>query len=336
MNICARRHVIVGRVIAVAVTDLDLNLLVTLDVLLQEGSVVGAAQRLRLSASAMSRALARLRTATGDPLLVRAGRGLVPTPRALALRERVRQVVDDAESVLRPALKFDLAAVQRTFSIRSSEGFAETFGPRLIARIGKEAPGIRLRFHAKFDKDSTPLRDGTVDLETGVVSAAMGPELRTVGLFRDRLVAVVRVGHRLARGQLGAERFAAAAHVRVERRGLDLTPLDAALDALGLRRNIAVTVGGFATAIAMARASDLVATVPDLHTRALHDGLRRLALPLPLQDFAVSLFWHPRLEADPAHRWLRGVVRDECARPAKFPKPNSEDDRRGFGTTDLA
>src|SRR6478736_6017643 len=111
----------------------DLNLLVTLDVLLAEGSVANAARRLQLSASAMSRALARLREATGDPLLVRAGRGLVPTPRALELRDRVRRVVDDAEAVLRPALKLDLAALNRSFSVRSSEGFVETFGPALIA-----------------------------------------------------------------------------------------------------------------------------------------------------------------------------------------------------------
>lgn len=87
---------------------LDLNLLATLDVLLAEGSVAGAARRLQLSASAMSRALARLRKATGDPLLVRAGRGLVPTPRAAQLRDRVRRVVDDAEAVLRPAMRLDL------------------------------------------------------------------------------------------------------------------------------------------------------------------------------------------------------------------------------------
>lgn len=290
----------------------DLNLLVTLDVLLQEGSVVGAAQRLRLSASAMSRALARLREATGDPLLVRAGRGLVPTPRALQLRDRVRGVVDDAESLLRPALKLDLKALQRTFSIRSSEGFAETHGPRLIARVHQEAPGVRLWFHAKPDKDSTPLRDGTIDLETGVTSAGMGPELRTVGLFRDRLVAVVRQGHPLARGRLDAGRYAGARHILVERRGLEMGPIDEALAALGLRRNLAATVSGFATAIAVARGSDLVATVPDLHTRGLTEGMRRLKIPLALGDFTISMFWHPRMDADPAHRWLRAVVLDEC------------------------
>ena len=101
----------------------DFNLLVALDVLLAEGNVTRAAQRLRLSASAMSRALARLREATGDPLLVRAGRGLVPTPRALELRERVSQLVQDGEAVLRPAEKLNLKQIERIFTLRTSEGF---------------------------------------------------------------------------------------------------------------------------------------------------------------------------------------------------------------------
>jgi len=124
----------------------DLNLLITLDVLLAEGSVARAAQRLQLSPSAMSRALARLRATTGDPLLVRAGRGLVPTPRALELRERVSQLVQDSEAVLRPAEKPDLTMLVRTFTLRTSEGFVKNFGPDLIARVGEEAPGVRLRF----------------------------------------------------------------------------------------------------------------------------------------------------------------------------------------------
>ena len=152
----------------------DLNLLVTLDVLLAEGSVARAARRLRLSPSAMSRALARLRETTGDPLLVRAGRGLVPTPRALELRERVGQLVQDGEAVLRPAEKLNLKQLVRTFTLRTSEGFVENFGPDLIARVGEEAPGVRLRFVQKPDKDSAPLRDGTVDLETGVVGKTTG------------------------------------------------------------------------------------------------------------------------------------------------------------------
>src|SRR3954462_10252003 len=116
----------------------DLNLLVTLDVLLAEGSVARAAQRLRLSPSAMSRALARLRETMGDPLLVRAGRGLVPTPRALQIREQVSRLVQDVEGVLRPAEKLNLKQVARTFTFRSSDGFVENFGPSLIARVGAE------------------------------------------------------------------------------------------------------------------------------------------------------------------------------------------------------
>src|SRR5438105_3369973 len=166
----------------------DFNLLVTLDAVLAEGSVARAAQRLRLSPSAMSRALARLRETTGDPLLVRAGRGLVPTPRALALRDQVGQLVREGASVLRPAEMLDLKWLVRTFTLRNSEGFVENFGPRLIARVSKEAPGVRLQFVPKPDKDTTPLRDGRVDLETGVVGNTTGPEVRAQALFRDRFV----------------------------------------------------------------------------------------------------------------------------------------------------
>src|SRR5688572_12082414 len=175
----------------------DLNLLVTLNVLLTEGSVARAAQMLRLSPSAMRRQLARLRAVTGDPLLVRAGRGLVPTPRALELRDRVGPLVEEAQAVLRPAATLDLKHLARTFTLRTSEGFVENFGPHLIARANKEAPGVRLRFVPKVDKGSGPLRDGSVDLETGVVGQATGPEVRTQALFQDRYIGVVRKGHAL-------------------------------------------------------------------------------------------------------------------------------------------
>lgn len=290
----------------------DLNLLITLDALLAEGSVARAARRLRLSASAMSRTLARLREATGDPLLVRAGRGLVPTPRALELRERVGQLVHDAEAVLRPAERTDLARLKRTFTLRTGEGFVENFGPALLARIEAEAPGVRLRFVPKPDKDSAPLRDGTVDLETGVVGAATGPEVRVQALFTDRWVGVVRKGHALGRGSVTIERYAAGRHIGVSRRGLDEGPVDTAMKALGVKRDIATIVGGFSTALALARACDLIASVPERHTGALRAGMQTFALPLELAPFTVSMLWHPRQHADAAHRWLRGCVREVC------------------------
>ncbi|MFC5523215.1 LysR family transcriptional regulator [Polaromonas jejuensis] len=291
----------------------DLNLLVTLDVLLAEGSVARAARRLRLSPSAMSRALARLRDTTGDPLLVRAGRGLVPTPRAIALRERVGQLVQDAEAVLRPAEKLKLEQLVRTFTLRTSEGFVENFGPSLIARVGEEAPGVRLRFVQKLDKDSAPLRDGTVDLETGVIGDSTGPEVRTRALFRDRFIGVVRMGHSLSQGEITPSRYAAGRHILVSRRGQGKGPMDEALKPFGLEREIVTIVGGFSTALALARASDLIATVPERHTGNLRAGMYSFPLPVPTPEITVSMLWHPRLDADTAHRWLRGCLHDVCA-----------------------
>ncbi|HZH30528.1 MAG TPA: LysR family transcriptional regulator [Pyrinomonadaceae bacterium] len=290
----------------------DLNLLVTLDVLLAEGSVARAARRLRLSPSAMSRALARLRETTGDPLLVRAGRGLVPTPRAVELRERASQLVQDAEAVLRPAVKLNLKQLVRTFTLRTSEGFVENFGPELIARAGREAPGVRLCFVQKPNKESTSLRDGTVDLETGVVGDTTGPEVRAQALFRDRFIGVVRMGHALSKGKITPARYATARHISVSRRGLERGSIDEALKSLGLEREIVVIVGGFSTALALSRASDLIASVPERHTGNLRAGMHSFPLPFSAPEITVSLLWHPRLDADPAHRWLRGLVLDIC------------------------
>ena len=293
----------------------DLNLLVTLDVLLSEGNVTRAAKRLRLSPSAMSRALARLRDTTGDPLLVRAGRGLVPTPRALELRARVSQLVQDSQAVLSPVEIPDLQQVVRTFTLRTSEGFVENFGPSLIARTSLEAPGVRLRFVQKLDKDSAQLREGVVDLETGVVASVMGPEVKTLALFRDRFVGVVRTGHALSKGNITSASYVAGNHIGISRQGLEMGPIDEAMRALGLERAIATIVGGFSTAVALARASDLIASVPERHTGNLRAGMHTFTLPFTTPEFTVSLLWHPRFHADPVHRWLREIVVETCALP---------------------
>jgi DNA-binding transcriptional LysR family regulator len=133
------------------------------------------------------------------------------------------------------------------------------------------------------------------------------------GLFRDRFVGVVRAGHALARGALTPARYATARHVATARRGRRTSPVDEALGRLGLARDVVTTVGGFATAVALARRSDLVATVPERHTGNLRDGLHTFPLPVAVPEIAVAMLWHPRLHADPAHRWLRGCVRDACA-----------------------
>ena len=291
----------------------DLNLLVTLDVLLAEGSVARAAQRLRLSPSAMSRALARLRETTGDPLLVRAGRGLVPTPRALELRERVGQLVQDGEAVLRPAETLDLKQLVRTFTLRTSDGFVENFGPDLIARVGKEAPGVRLRFVQKPDKDSAPLRDGErrsgnrrcrEDDRSGGAGAGLVPR----PLHRRRAKAApAEQGQDHARALCGRP-----AHPRLAARSRQGTDRRSLGSRSGWNGEIVTIVGGFSTALALARASDLIASVPERHTGNLRAGMHSFPLPVAMPEITVSLLWHPRLDADPAHRWLRACVRDAC------------------------
>ncbi|WP_145542134.1 LysR family transcriptional regulator [Yersinia alsatica] len=293
-------------------TKPDLNLLFTLNVLLAEGSVVGAAQRLGLSPSAMSRALARLRKTTGDPLLVRAGRALVPTPRALELREQVSQLVQDATSVLRPAEKLDLAQLTRIFTLRTSDGFVENFGAALLTRISQDAAGVQLRFMQKLNKDSLLLRDGSVDLETGVVGSSASPELRTRALFRDGFIGVVRAGHPLNEGEITPDRYAAQRHIIISRRQGHKGPMDDALQLLGLERNRVTYVDSISTALALVKDSDLVATVPAQHTLNLRRGMFSFPLPITSPSITISMLWHPRMDADPAHRWLRQCVLDVC------------------------
>lgn len=293
-------------------TKPDLNLLITLNVLLAEGSVVRAAQRLGLSPSAMSRALARLRQTTGDPLLVRAGRALVPTPRALELREQVSQLVQEATSALRPAETLNLAQLTRIFTLRTSDGFVENFGAALLARVNQDATGVRLCFMQKMNKDSTLLRDGIVDLETGVVGAYTSPELRTRALFGEGFIGVVRAGHILSEGEITAERYAAQGHIMISRRQGHKGPVDDALQLLSLERNAVTYVDGISTALALVKGSDLVATVPERHTLNLRDGMYSFPLPITSPTIRVAMLWHPRMDADPAHRWLRKCVLDVC------------------------
>ncbi len=198
-------------------------------------------------------------------------------------------------------------------SANCDEGFVENFGPELIARVGAEAPGVRLCFVQKPNKDSTSLRDGAVDLETGVVGSAMGPEVRAQALFRDRFIGVVRIGHALSQGEITPARYATGRHICVSRRGLANGPIDEALKPFGLEREIVTIVGGFSSALALARASDLIASVPERHTANLRAGMHSFPLPVATPEITVSLLWHPRLHADPAHRWLRGLVLDTCA-----------------------
>ena len=299
--------------------DVDLNLLLALDALLAEGSVTGAARRLGLSASAMSRTLARLRSVTGDPLLVRAGSGLVPTPRAIAMRDQVRDVARDARALLGPQLaEVDLATLARTFVVRANEGFVALFAAPLVAAVVRAAPRVRLRFVSRPVKDAVSLREGRVDLEIGVLGHS-APEVRTRAIFRDRFVGVVRAGHPLLASPVTPAAYSAFQHVVASRKAVFEGPVDRALDELGLRRTIVAVVAGFPDAMRIARESDLIAQVPrsmvstgSAGAAALAEGLAIFELPVTTPEIVISAMWHPRLEADPAHRWLRETFMSVC------------------------
>jgi len=299
----------------------DLNLLIALDVLLAEGSVVGAARRLGLSASAMSRTLGRLRDTTGDALLVRAGRNMVLTPYAEAIRERTQNAAFEARAILRPSTdSLNLTTLERSFTLRTNAGFIEIFGAALIAAVATVAPLVQLRFMSKPEKTAKYLREGLIDLEVGVLGE-MGPEIRLTALYRDKFVGVVRKGHPLEfESELTPAKYASFGHVVVSRHDRGTGPVDALLAELNLERKIAALVPGFPAALAVAQASDLVALVPAtflLNQPGLNgnSGEARLFvfdLPVKTNEITISLMWHPRSEADPAHRWLRQLVLQVC------------------------
>ena len=298
----------------------DLNLLSALDVLLAEGSVIGAARRLGLSSSAMCRKLVRLRRATGDPLLVRAGRGLMPTPHAIALRDRVHSLTLEARSVLRPSLAhLDIAALSLTFTIRAGEWFMEMLSSAIVADITKAAPRVRLRFAPKRDADPDLLRGGFVDLEIGKRGTS-APEVRTHFLFRDKYVGVARSGHPLlAGGKVTPKRYAACGHVVASQIGEFNGPVDAALEELQLSRAVQVVVPGFPDAMRIAASSNLIALVPRaslgntlIKERAAAREIQQFEIPVRMPEILISASWHPRVDADPAQRWLRQAVISVC------------------------
>ncbi|WP_350019320.1 LysR family transcriptional regulator [Rhizobium sp. ZPR4] len=301
--------------------DIDLNLLVALDVLLAEGSVTEAAKRLGLSPSAMSRTLSRLRAVTGDPLLVRAGRSLVPTRFAETLQDRVHAVTQDARAILRPAAagELDVTTLDTTFSIRVSEAFLELLSAPLVAAITQAAPHVRVRFALKQDKEPHMLREGLIDLEIGVLGVP-APELRTRLLLRDRLVGVARKGHPLLTGgAITAKRYAACAHIAASRRGEFAEVVDEALDRKGLKREIRVVVPGFPDAMRIAASTDFIAAVPlsclgksKLNEPVGEFGVRSFELPFETPEILIAAIWHPRVDADPAHRWLRNIITRVC------------------------
>jgi DNA-binding transcriptional LysR family regulator len=289
--------------------DYDLNMIEALDALLAENSVTKAAARMHTSAPAMSRTLARLRRALDDPLLVRAGRDLVPTPRALEIRGEVHAITTRARALFTSS-SADPRTVVRMLNLQVADMLSATFVPTLIEDLRAEAPGLSLRVRPEGLED-TALREGLVDLELGTIRPG-DPEIRSETLLTETLVGAVRPGHPLARVKtVTPRRFAAAEHIVVSRRGRAHGPIDEQLAVLGLHRRVAAVVPNFASALHLTLATDVVCVAPAKLGHAMLDtlGLHVFPIPLKLPHITIGMAWHPRNDHDRTHALLRERTR---------------------------
>ncbi|WP_448140331.1 LysR family transcriptional regulator [Sphingopyxis fribergensis] len=292
----------------------DLNLLVALDILLEEQSVAAAARRLDLSAPAMSRTLSRIRATVGDPILVRAGRNLVPTARALELRDLVRKTSESAIGLLQPGTIETLENLERQFTIRTNDVFASAYGGRLLAALRAKAPKVTLRLRAETDQDDEALREGRIDLWVASTNS-LDPEVRVQTLFTSHFLALADRDHPIFAKEITAERFAAYEHINISRKGVNSGPIDARLMDLGLRRTIAMVAPTFVTGLFALPRSRLIMPTPEhmvWSLAALDSRIRAFRIPLKLEHYAVRQAWHPRLDNDAVHRWLRSTVLEIC------------------------
>jgi DNA-binding transcriptional LysR family regulator len=288
----------------------DMNLLLALDVLLREESVTVAAKKMGLSAPTMSRTLLRARKLIGDPILVRAGKRLVPTPRALELKGRIQALADEARSIAQSRQAISFAEMERTFTVRGDESFAGVFATKILNRLNEKAPKMKVRFLGRPGDSVEALREGSADLDI-VSRSKAGAEIKMQMLGRVKFVGAVRAGHVLVREKITPARFAAQKHISAGWMGKARGPIDFELEKLGLIRTTALWVPSFLPALVAAATSDLVAAVPQYCTSAAISlfGLHVFRIPLKLEPVTMLQAWHPRFDADPAHRLLR-----ECTR----------------------
>lgn len=286
----------------------DLSLLGTLDVLLQESSVSRAAARLRLSTPAMSHALARIRAELDDPILVRAGRRMVLTPRAEAMKTKVRAAVALAEDALRDAAPMNLATLDREITVFVSDYVITIIGVELDGLLRQAAPGVRLRFVPNSVDDPANLREGAGDVAIGIYDK-LPPELRTRQLLTDRFVCVVREANSYVRNSLSLTQYTQLEHVQIAPRGRPGGSVDTALAAVGLSRRVVRTVPFFLAALRLVAKTDYILTVSERIAKLMAPclGLRILEPPIAVRPYALRLVWHPRFEADRAHAWVRNA-----------------------------
>jgi DNA-binding transcriptional LysR family regulator len=286
----------------------DLNLLPILDAVLRTQSVTRAAALVGLSKPAASHALARVRAQLGDPILVRSGQAWVLTERAQAIGERVHAALVEAQRVLSAERPFDPRTLRREFRVHATDQMLSLLGLALGHAVTAAAPHVGLRFLPLAHDEPAALR-GDVDLALGVFHD-LPPDLRTQTLFDDRFACVVRAGHKTIKGKLTLDQFLAVKHVVIAPRGDAGSVVDAALAKLGRTRRAVRWVPYYASALEMVAGSDCMATISERFARhhAARFGLQVLAPPFALPRCAGAQVWHPRLDMQPAHAWLRRLI----------------------------
>ena len=292
---------------------IDLNLLVAFDALARTGSVTEAAREVGVSQSAMSHTLRRLREAFDDPLFVRAGGRMAPTPRAEALAQPVRTGLVTLERALRSAGTFDPATASRTFRLAAPDLFVALVLPRLLDVVRVEAPGVGLSVEGPVRAPEAALETGELDLAvvprtTATRDVTTGDLVRRT-LFRDGFSVFLRADHPALVGgrvQLELASYLRLDHAVMSPSGGGPGVVDRALAELGEHRRVALRIPGFTLAPALLLASDLVLTAPtSLRALLPPDGIVVFDPPIPVPDHAITLCWHPRFSADAGHRWFR-------------------------------
>jgi DNA-binding transcriptional LysR family regulator len=285
----------------------DANLLLALDALLREGSVTRAARRMNISPPAMSHTLARLRDAIGDPLFVRAGNRLVPTPRAIALRDRVARVATEIGDLLRPEQPLDIARLDRTFVVRASDATIVTLGRALEMIVRREAPSVALHFVGALLPDAIE-----VDLDIGV-QYGLASDLRIQRLYQDEMTPVARRDHPLANHRVDPERLAELECIAVASQRAKLEQIRA--QGRRARRAPGRVVPSFLAAAALVRQSDAYTLLPARLASVIVAafGLCRLSVAAAPAKVTIAQAWSPRFDRDAGHTWLRDCVRRACA-----------------------
>lgn len=297
------------------ISNIDLNLLKALEALLETESVSKAAIRTNLSQPAMSRALNRLQHAIKDPLLVRSGRGMVLTPRGEALRMPVRNALAQISHVFRPQA-FDPSMAQDRFRIMAPDYLAQMIMPSVLSRIFNLAPGIQIDMENLSATGITEMCEGKISLGFGVVND--GPDLYNVAaqaLFEDRQVCLTRKDHPVLKNGISLKDYAASPHALLSITGRGGGRIDEVLKERNLARTIALRITHFMTISSVIAPTDLIITVPEhLAKQVMTDELQLSPLPKELQTppFTVSQIWHERFTQDPAHQWLRRLIKSAC------------------------